>query len=87
MYSKHGTNDFGYDNPVYDALLNSIANETDMQERRRLLEQAERIVLTDHPIIPIYFYVSKHLVQQWVGGWEPNIIDHHLTQYLYIKKH
>ena len=45
------------------------------------------MLLEDLPIIPIYFYVSKHLVKPWVGGWEPNIMDHHYTKDLHILKH
>ena len=39
------------------------------------------------PIIPIYFYVSKHLVKPWVGGYDSNIMDHHYSKDLYILKH
>ena len=51
------------------------------------MEEAERILLDDMPLIPIYFYVSKHLVKPWVGGWEPNIMDHHYTKNFYILQH
>ena len=43
----------------------------------QLLQQAETILLTDLPIAPIYFYVSKSLVRPEVKGWYPNILDHH----------
>jgi oligopeptide transport system substrate-binding protein len=39
------------------------------------------------PIIPLYFYVSKHLVKPWVGGYQPNIMDHHHTRDQYILRH
>ena len=48
---------------------------------------SEELLLEDLPIIPIYFYVSTHLVRPWVGGREPNIMDHHYTKNLYILKH
>jgi len=46
-----------------------------------LLEQAERVLLEDQPVIPLYFYVSKHLVKPDVVGWQPNIMDHHYSRY------
>ena len=37
-------------------------------KRRALLEQAERLMLADHPLLPLYFYVNKHLVKPEVRG-------------------
>jgi len=61
--------------------------ETDAEKRFALLKQAEAIALRDHPVIPLYGYVSKHLVKPWVGNFTPNILDHHYTKNLYILKH
>jgi oligopeptide transport system substrate-binding protein len=79
MQSTHGLNDSGYANPKYDALLERIAHESDAERRRALMQQAEALLLEDLPVIPLYFYVSKHLVKPWVVGWQPNIMDHHRT--------
>ena len=45
------------------------------------------VLLAETPIIPIYFYVSKHLIKPWVGGFVPNIMDHTYTKDLYILQH
>lgn len=87
MHSANGLNGSGYSSPGYDLLIDRAAVQGDPTERIRLLEEAERILLDDMPIIPIYFYVSKHLVKPWVGGYEANIMDHHYTKHLYILKH
>jgi oligopeptide transport system substrate-binding protein len=52
-----------------------------------LLQQAERVMLADMPILPLYIYVTPRLVQQWVGGYESNIMDRHRHQYMYVLKH
>ena len=31
--------------------------------------------LHDHPLIPLYFYVNKHLVKPQVEGWYDNIMN------------
>ncbi len=80
MYSTHGINDPGYNNPEYDALLDAAAVEGDFQKRREILEQAERMLLEDQPIMPIYFYVSKKMVSPRIDGFEPNIMDHHYSK-------
>jgi oligopeptide transport system substrate-binding protein len=87
MHSTNEQNDSGYASARYDALLDQAAAERDGAIRARLLQEAERVLLEDLPIIPIYFYVSKHLVKPWVGGFEPNIMDHHPTKDLYIRAH
>ncbi len=87
LASDNEQNDSGFANDEYDALLDRAAVEPDMQQRAELMEAAERLMLEEQPIIPIYFYVSKHLIKPWVGGFEPNIMDHHYTKNFHILKH
>lgn len=87
MHSQHGINDPGYNNPEYDALLEKISTEPDAAKRMALLHQSEALLLDDLPVLPIYSYVSKHLIKPWVGGYVPNVLDHNYTKDLYILKH
>jgi oligopeptide transport system substrate-binding protein len=73
--SNFGVNLTHYHNPAYDDLLNRAAVEVDPAKRRALLEQAEQVMLQDQPVIPIYFYVSKHLVKPRVTGWYSDIMN------------
>ena len=75
LQSDFGINLTGYSNPRYDALLAAAAREADVARRRALLEQAERLMLADHPVLPLYFYVNKHLVKPWVRGWTDNVMN------------
>jgi oligopeptide transport system substrate-binding protein len=65
----------GYSSPRYDALLAAAVDESDIARRRALLEEAERVMLADHPVLPLYFYVNKHLVKPWVRGWTDNVMN------------
>ena len=87
MHSANGQNDPGYRSAAYDDLLDQAALEPDAQRRRELMQAAERQLLADMPLIPLYFYVSKRLVKPWVGGYTPNIMDHHHSKDFYILKH
>ena len=78
--SDHGINYPGYKNDAYDELLDEASSESDMVRRRSVLEEAERRLLKDHPIIPLYYYVSRHLVQPYVSGWEGNVMDYHYSR-------
>jgi oligopeptide transport system substrate-binding protein len=64
-----------YRSSEYDGLLGAAAVEVDAAKRRDLLQQAERVALRDHPLMPIYFYVNKHLVKPEVEGWYDNVMN------------
>ncbi len=86
LHSRHGLNDEGYRNPRYDALLDRAAREADADKRFALLREAEALALADQPVIPLFGYVSKHLVNPRVGGWVDNVLDHHYSKDLYFRK-
>jgi oligopeptide transport system substrate-binding protein len=75
LQSDFGINLTGYSNPRYDALLADAISQADTARRRALLEEAERIMLADHPLLPIYFYVNKHLIKPYVRGWTDNVVN------------
>jgi oligopeptide transport system substrate-binding protein len=79
-FAQYLKSDFGLNLPryrgaAYDTLLARAAAEVDSGRRRSLLEEAERVMLADDPLIPLYFYVSKHLVQPQVSGWYGNVMN------------
>jgi ABC-type oligopeptide transport system substrate-binding subunit len=63
-----------YQNDFYDQALAS-ASRANGTERTELLAAAERQLLEDVPVIPLYFYVSKHLVSPRVSGWYSNVMN------------
>ena len=71
-----------YSSEVYDRQLAEAVATVDAGERARLFAQAEATLLADHPLIPLYFYVSKHLVAPRVDGFEDNVLDRHPSRYL-----
>jgi len=85
--STGGQNDAGYNSPEYDRLLVASQSELDPAKRAALLEEAERVLLADMPVIPLYHYVSQHLVKPWVRGYEANIMDRYLHKDWYVLKH
>jgi len=74
-----------YSSEEYDGLMEKAALQVDPERRRLYLEEAERVMLSDHPIIPLYFVVSKHLVSPDVEGWGDNVLDYHYSQHLSLK--
>ncbi|WP_082989715.1 peptide ABC transporter substrate-binding protein [Woeseia oceani] len=83
--SGNASNLTGYQNPRFDELMQAAAQQVDPQLRRQYLEQAEREMLDDHPVIPLYIHVSKHLVSPRVQGWQDNVLDFHYSQHLSLR--
>ena len=75
LRANSSNNDTGYANPLFDKLLDEAANTADSSIRRGLLANAERSMLDDYPIIPLYYFVSKRLVKPYVLGVKPNLLD------------
>lgn len=66
--SISSNNDEGYSNAAVDGLLDEAESSADPLIRRSKLEAAEREVLNDYAIIPLYYLVSKRLVKPYVTG-------------------
>jgi oligopeptide transport system substrate-binding protein len=82
----HGRNDYGYSNSTFDALLDQIGMERVRARRERLMFEAERVLMADHVIVPVYTYVTKRLVSRQLRGWQNNVMDHHPTRHMYKLK-
>jgi oligopeptide transport system substrate-binding protein len=82
MESGSPSNMPGYASSEFDSLMQRAAAQIDPKARRLHLEEAERVLLSDHPVIPLYFYVSKHLVSPEVRGWADNVLDYHYSRHL-----
>ena len=85
MKSDNPANLPGLEDERFDSLLSLAASKMNPKIRQLSLEEAEHRLLEEHPFIPIYFYVSKHLVSSRVVGWQDNVLDYHYSQHLRLK--
>lgn len=69
----------------YDELLRQASARVAEEQRQQLLSGAERLLLEDYPIVPLYFLVSKHLVSPRVQGYLPDAMDRHSSRFLALK--
>ncbi|MGC5324472.1 peptide ABC transporter substrate-binding protein [Brevibacillus sp. SYSU BS000544] len=65
---KGGNNDTNWENPQYKELLNKSALEKDSAARKKILADAEKILMEDMPIAPIYFYTNSWVKNDKVKG-------------------
>ena len=72
-----GNNFTGWSNADYDALLLAAERTADAEARNALYAKAERLLLADAPVIPLYHYTHVFLIRRSVHGWNPTWLDHH----------
>jgi oligopeptide transport system substrate-binding protein len=84
FHSTHGQNDPGFDDPEFDRLLAESGGTRDPDRRRELLQAAEARLLSQYPVMPVYFSVVKRLVKPWVLDYQPNGLDHNYSKFVSI---
>jgi oligopeptide transport system substrate-binding protein len=70
-----------WSNAQYARLLADAAVETDVARRRQLLQQAEQLMLGDYPLLPVYFYVTRRLVQPHISAPPINPMNRTYSRY------
>lgn len=83
-----GNNRTGWKSPLYDHLIQQASVVFDAEERFRLFEQAEQLLVQDQAvIIPLFYYAGIQIYdpKEW-GGIEANILDKHPLWQVYKKK-
>ena len=80
--SRDSPQNFGrWVNSEYARLLESAANEGDPAKRINTLQQAESLMLNDYPLLPVYFYVSRRLVQPGISAPAINPMNRTYSKY------
>jgi oligopeptide transport system substrate-binding protein len=80
-----GNNRAGWSNPQYDELIRAASETQDSAQRFAHFQAAEKILMSEVPIMPLYFYRSKSLIQPSVRGWNPTLLDHHPYKHLWLE--
>ncbi|MBE9539787.1 MAG: peptide ABC transporter substrate-binding protein [Proteobacteria bacterium] len=81
-----GNNNTGYADPRYDELILRKAPQAKTKEERfALFNEAETMMMTEMPIIPIYTYTSKHLIHPSVKGMPSNLMDSINLKYVWLE--
>lgn len=68
----------------YAALLNDAASESDADMRKAKLREAESVMLEQYPLLPVYFYVTRRLVQPRVEAPPINPMNRTYSRYFGI---
>ncbi len=74
-----------YANQAYEDLIRQSDSEADPAKRMAIMQQAEAMMLEDVPLTPVFYGVSRNLVQPWVKGWEDNLLNTHRSRWMSIE--
>jgi oligopeptide transport system substrate-binding protein len=85
--TRDSPQNFGrWSNAEYAGLLESAATEADPAQRREILQQAESLMLNDYPLLPVYFYVTRRLVQPRIAAPTINPMNRTYSRYFSLAK-
>lgn len=73
-----------FSDAVFDDHMDRAAR-TQGETRLQWLRQAESRVIEQAVVIPLYYYVSRHLVKPGVSGFKDNAMDIHLSRWLGLR--
>lgn len=82
FHSSTAHNYSQYKNKEYDALLDQAAKMVDQKKRAETLQNAEKIINEDIPVISLFRNVRRRLISPQLSGWENNTKDVHMARYL-----
>lgn len=77
-----GNNWAGWSHEAYDRYIRIARRSTDPQERLQAYTSAEKVLLAEQAIIPLYHYVTAYLKDPALKGWSANLLDWHPYKYL-----
>ncbi|MHB8928625.1 MAG: ABC transporter substrate-binding protein, partial [Bacillota bacterium] len=68
----NGQNFIGYVNPQLDQLLEAGQKTLDVAQRKQIYAQAQQILATDLPILPVYYRARLDTVNAGLKNFKPN---------------
>ena len=80
------TNNPGWSNKEYDALLKQGGIEQNPKKRNAILAQAEALILEEVPVMPLYVYTRNFLLDKKVQNWPINLQENEMLKYVSLKE-
>lgn len=70
-----GNNETGWSNKEFDQLLADARQSADAGQRLAILTEAEKILMRDTPVLPLYFGTRTRLIHPAVKNWQARLLD------------
>ncbi|HKX46902.1 MAG TPA: peptide ABC transporter substrate-binding protein, partial [Planctomycetota bacterium] len=76
-------NKTGWGDERYDDLIARAKREVDPERRFELFYEAEALLLSELPILPVYSYATQNMVNPRVGAFPGNLLDEQFAKWWY----
>ncbi|MDQ3320984.1 MAG: hypothetical protein M3525_00800 [Acidobacteriota bacterium] len=84
--TAEGDNGTGWANERYAKLLDTANQTLEVGERNRLLSEAENLLMSEQPIIPLTTTSTNWLKKPFVKGMYPNALTLHAWKFVYLER-
>ena len=84
--STSSFNDAKYNNPEYDELVLAAKSTADQDVRFDSMRKAEKMIMDDMPIIPVYFYTQPYVQKPYVTGVYKPLVNYPKFTYADMNK-
>ncbi len=74
--SNSGLNDANWVNAGYDALIAAARAEADPAKRMAILHKAEKLLMDEMPVAPLFYYVILYMQKPYVSGFLRNALGY-----------
>lgn len=73
-------NETGWRDAAYDTLIRQAARTLDTDQRHALQQKAEALLLTQCPVVPVFYGARVYLISPAVHHWPPSLLGLHRFQ-------
>lgn len=84
--STSSFNDSKYNNPEYDKLVLTAKGTADQNIRFDSMRAAEKMIMEDMPVIPVYFYTQPYAQKSYVSGVYKPLVNYPKLTYSDMNK-
>jgi oligopeptide transport system substrate-binding protein len=77
MVTNGGNNWASWSNPRFDALIDETKKTPDNAKRLEIFQEAEKILLSEAPLMPLYFRSQVYALSPVVKGWSTSVVGFH----------
>jgi oligopeptide transport system substrate-binding protein len=81
-----GNNNVGWSNKKYDELVTTAKSTADQEVRFEAMREAEKILMEEMPIIPVFYYTYPYTQKSYVKGIYKPVNRYPQFHYAYIEK-
>lgn len=82
----NGNNRTGWYSDEYERLLEQSRRTADQEQRYEVFQKAEKILLDEAPLLPIYYYTHVYFKSARVKNWHSNLLSYFSFKDVYLEE-